>query len=165
MSCPLYRPTVVAALAIAGAFACPSLSAAQQRTLDAKTASQIIDGCAAHAKSKNQSHAIAVYDDGGHPVALLRMDGNSPGVTAFAMQKAEAVAHWRFSTANMANAIKDTPGFANAPMVVTVAGGIPVFSGDGRFLGAVGVSGEAAQDDAACAEAGVKAAGLSSSRK
>jgi uncharacterized protein GlcG (DUF336 family) len=152
-------------VALASILATPSIAMAQQRTLDAKTAMQIIDGCAAHSRAKNQSHAIAVYDDGGHPVAILRMDGNSPGVTAFAMQKAEAVAHWRFSTANMANSIKQTPGFANAPKVVTVAGGIPVFAPDGRFIGAVGVSGEAEQDDAACAEAGVKAAGLSSSRR
>jgi uncharacterized protein GlcG (DUF336 family) len=41
-----------------------------------------------------------------------------------------------------------------------------VFSADGRqFVGAVGVSGEAPLDDTACAEAGVKAAGLLSSRK
>jgi uncharacterized protein GlcG (DUF336 family) len=154
-----------ALLALVSVLALPSSSAAQQRALDAKTAMQIIEGCASHARAKNQSHAIAVYDDGGHPVAVLRMDGNPPGVTAFAMQKAEAVAHWRFSTANMANAVKVTPGFANAPMVVTVPGGVPVFASDGRFIGAVGVSGEAAQDDAACAEAGVKAAGLSSSRR
>ena len=150
--------------ALIGVFLLPSTSVAQQRVLDARTAMQIIDGCTAHARAKNQSHAIAVYDDGGHPVAILRMDGNSPGVTAFAIQKAEAVAHWHFSTANMAASAKQTPGFANAPMVVTVAGGIPVFA-DGRFIGAVGVSGEAEQDDAACAEAGVKAAGLSSSRR
>jgi uncharacterized protein GlcG (DUF336 family) len=94
------------------------------------------------------------------------MDGNPPGVGDFAMQKAAAAAHWRFSTAAMAASVKETPGFANAPLVVTVPGGIPVFSSDGKqFLGAVGVSGEAAQDDAACAEAGVKAAALSSSRR
>jgi uncharacterized protein GlcG (DUF336 family) len=93
------------------------------------------------------------------------MDGNPPGVGDFAMQKAAAVAHWHFSTANMAAAVKETPGFANAPLVVTVPGGVPVFSRDGKqFLGAVGVSGEAPQDDAACAEAGVKAAGLSVTR-
>jgi len=94
------------------------------------------------------------------------MEGNSPGVTEFAMQKAAAVAHWRFATSDMQAAIKETPGFANAPRVVRVAGGIPVFSADGQsFLGAVGVSGEAPQDDAACAEAGVKAAGFSLTRK
>jgi len=138
---------------------------AAQTQLTAAAASQIIDGCAAHAKGKGQSHAIAVYDDGGHPVALLRMDGNPPGITEFAMQKAAAVAAWRFSTADMEAAAKETPGFANAPDVVTVPGGVPVFSSESQFLGAVGVSGEAPLDDAACAEAGIKAAGLLSSRK
>ena len=133
-----------------------------QASIDAKTASKMIDGCVAHSTAKRQSHAIAVYDAGGQPVALLRMDGNSPGVTDFAMQKAAAAAHWRFSTAQMETSAKSTPGFANAPRVVTVPGGVPVYSADGTsFLGAVGVSGEAAQDDAACAEAAVKAAGLS----
>lgn len=141
------------------------LFAAQQQ-LTAEAASRIVDGCAAHARAKGQSHAIAVYDDGGHPVALLRMDGNSPGITEFALQKADAVAHWRFSTAEMAASAKDTPGFADAPHVVTVPGGVPVFSADGQvFLGAVGVSGEAPADDAACAEAGVRASGLSLTRK
>jgi uncharacterized protein GlcG (DUF336 family) len=91
------------------------------------------------------------------------MDGNAPGITEFAMEKATAVALWHFSTANMAAAVKETPGFGNAPHVVAVPGGIPVFSADRKqFVGAVGVSGEAPVDDAACAEAGVKAAGLSS---
>ena len=129
--------------------------------LSAKAASQIIEGCVAHANGKKQSHAIAVYDDGGHPIAILRMDGNPPGATEFAMQKAQAVAHWQFSTAEMMAAAKETPGFASAPRVVTVPGGVPVFSADGkRIVGAVGVSGEAPADDTACAEAGVRSAGL-----
>jgi uncharacterized protein GlcG (DUF336 family) len=137
---------------------------APQVPLSAAAASQVIEGCAAHARAKGQSHAIAVYDAGGHPLALLRMDGNAPGVTEFAMAKADAVARWHFSTAEMAAAARDTPGFANAPHVVMVPGGIPIYSADGKtFIGAIGVSGEAPLDDAACAEAGVKAAGLSSS--
>jgi glc operon protein GlcG len=135
-------------------------------TLTAQTALQIINGCSERAKAKNQSHAIAVYDDGGNLLAFLRMDGNAPGIGEFAMQKGQAVAHWHFSTAQMASSARETPGFADAPNVVTVAGGIPVYSADGgQFIGAVGVSGEAPQDDAACAEAGVKAAGLAVARK
>ena len=137
-----------------------------QAALSHQQALRIIDGCLEHAKAKRQSHAIAVYDRGGQPVALLRMDGNPPGVTDFAMQKAAAVAHWQFSTADMQTAAKETPGFGNAPRVVTVPGGVPVYSSDGKlFIGAVGVSGEAPADDAACAEAGVKAAGLLMKRK
>ena len=144
----------------------PALSAEGQASIDAQTASKMIDGCAAHSRAKGQSHAIAIYDSGGHPIALLRMDGNPAGVMAFSMRKAEAVAHWQFSTAQMETAAKGTPGFANAPNVVTVPGGVPVFSADGRtFIGAVGVSGEAPQDDNACAEAAVKAAGLSLARR
>ena len=144
------------------------LSAASQvlAGVGADAASQIISGCSAHAKARQQSHAIAVYDDGGNLVAALRMEGNAPGIMAFSLQKAEAVANWRLSTADMASAARETAGFATAPHVVTVPGGVPIYSADGKtFLGAVGVSGEAPADDAACAEAGVKSAGLLTARR
>lgn len=142
----------------------PGLAQAVSPTITADGAAKIIDGCVTHAKAKKQSHAIAVSDDGGHLIAFLRMDGNASGIGEFAIQKAEAVASWRFSTAQMGAAAKETPGFSDAPHVVVVPGGIPVFSADGRFIGAVGVSGEAPTDDSACAEAGIKAAGFLSER-
>lgn len=133
--------------------------------LDARAAEAIVHGCATHATGKKQSEAIVVVDTGGHVVAALRMDGNGSGIFDFALAKARAVAAWGFSTAAMAEAAKGTPGFANAPHVVSVAGGIPVYAADGKVrIGAVGASGEAPADDAACAEAGVRAAGLRSAR-
>ena len=133
--------------------------------LDARAAEAIVHGCAAHAIAKKQSEAIVVVDTGGHVVAALRMDGNGSGIFDFALAKAEAAAAWGFSTAQMVENAKGTPGFANAPHVVTVPGGVPVFSADGKVrIGAVGVSGEAPVDDAECAEAGIKAAGLRASR-
>ena len=138
---------------------------AQQVALDARTAQAIVAGCAAHATARKQSHAIAVVDLGGHLVAALRMDGNGSGIMDFSVAKAQAVAAWGFSTAQMEKNAKGTPGFANAPRVVTVPGGVPVWSTDGKTrIGAVGASGEAPADDAACAEAGIAAAGLKSSR-
>jgi glc operon protein GlcG len=132
--------------------------------LGARAAQAIVAGCVAQAMPKMQSHAIAVVDNGGHLVAALRMDGNGSGIFDFALAKAEAAAAWGFSTAQMVESAKSTPGFANAPHVVTVAGGVPVYSADGRArIGAVGVSGEAPEDDAACAEAGVRATGLRTS--
>lgn len=138
--------------------------AASAADITASQASKILEGCAAHAKGRSQSHAIVVVDSGGHVVASLRMDGNSYGIAEFAQKKAEAVAAWRFSTEQMQGAAKQTPGFGDAPHVVVVAGGLPVFTAEGDFIGAVGASGEAPADDAACAEAGIKAAGLASSR-
>jgi uncharacterized protein GlcG (DUF336 family) len=151
-------PLLAAALAAAPAWAQPVM-------LDAREAEAIVHGCATHAIAKKQSEAIAVVDTGGHVVAALRMDGNGSGIFDFALAKARAVAAWGFSTAEMAEAAKGTPGFANAPHVVTVVGGVPVYAADGkRRIGAVGVSGEAPADDAACAEAGIRAAGLRSAR-
>lgn len=133
--------------------------------LSPDAAENIIAGCKNHAQSSKQSHAIAVFDKGGNLIAALRMEGNGPGIMAFSQAKAKAVANWGFSTAQMEEAIKGTPGFANAPHIVTVAGGVPIFTADGRnFIGSVGVSGEAPAVDAACAVAGIEAAGLSADR-
>jgi uncharacterized protein GlcG (DUF336 family) len=129
--------------------------------LDAAAAQAIVSGCVARSTARNQSHAIVVVDTGGHIVAALRMDGNGHGIFDFAAVKARAVAAWGFATAGMQEAARGTAGFADAPHVVTVPGGVPVFAADGRTrLGAVGVSGEAPPDDVACAEAGIAAAGL-----
>jgi glc operon protein GlcG len=138
-------------------------SDARAAALDARAAQAVVAGCAADAAARRQSHAIAVVDAGGRLVAALRMDGNGSGIMDFALAKAEAAAAWGFSTAQMAEGARGTPGFAAAPHVVTVPGGLPIWSPDGRErIGAVGVSGEAPADDAACAQAGIEAAGLRS---
>lgn len=155
-------------LTILAVLAAPAISSAQPPAppvLTAALAEAIVDGCRAHAAAKKQSHAIAVVDSGGHLVAALRMEGNRAGMMAFSIEKAKAVAAWGFATAQMEEAANGTPGFARAPGVVTVAGGVPVFAADGRTLiGAAGASGGAPADDAACAAAGIKAAGLRSER-
>ena len=142
-----------------------SVSAQPAPTLDAKSAQAIVAGCAAHSTAKQQSHAIVVVDLGGNIVAALRMDGNGSGIFDFSLAKAQAAAAWGFSTAQMLESSRGTPGFDRAPKVVIVPGGVPIFSADGKSrVGAVGVSGEAPVDDAACAEAGIASAKLRSSR-
>ena len=140
-------------------------ASAQTAILDTRAAQAIVAGCAAHATAKQQSHSIVVVDLGGHPVAAIRMDRNGSGTFDFDLQNAVAVAAWGFPTSGMEEGAKEVPGFARAPHVVTVAGGVPIWSADGKTrLGGVGASGEAPADDAACAEAGIRAAGLRSSR-
>ena len=133
--------------------------------LDSKAAQAIIAGCVAHAISHRNQQAIVVVDRGGRIVASLRMDRASFGKMDFAEAKAVAAAAWGFDTAGQADGAKDFPGFARAPFVQTVPGGVPVLSADGMALvGGVGVSGAAPAEDAACADAGIRAAGLRSSR-
>ena len=130
--------------------------------LDARAAQAIVAGCLADAHAKHNDQAIAVVDTGGRLIAALRFDGAPFGKMDFAEAKAVAAAAWGFDTAGQADGAKDFPGFARAPFVQTVPGGLPLWSGRTR-LGAVGVSGAAPADDVACAEAGIRAAGLSSS--
>lgn len=157
-----FRPLIPALTA--ASIAMPAFAQAPQR-LGAEAAQAIVAGCVRHSTGRNQSHAIAVVDAGGHLVASLRMDGNGYGIMDFAIAKARASSAWGGPTSGLAEGAREVPGFAAAPHVVTVAGGVPVFSADGRErIGAVGVSGEAPADDAACAEAGIAAAGLRSRR-
>jgi uncharacterized protein GlcG (DUF336 family) len=154
------RRLLIAALLVAAP--APPAAAAQ---LSAAQAQAIVGACATHSASRNQSHAIAVVDVGGQLVAALRMDGNGYGIMDFAISKARAAAAWGFATGRMATAAQETPGFGSAPHVVTVAGGVPIWSADGSDrIGAVGVSGEAPADDQVCAEAGIAAAGLRTAR-
>ena len=156
---------IVRVLALAMLLSATAASAQNGATLDSHAAQAIVAGCAAHATAKQQSHSIVVVDLGGDPVAALRMDRNGSGTFDFALQKAAAVAAWGFPTSGMEEGAKEVPGFARAPHVVTVPGGVPIWSADGKTrLGGVGVSGEAPADDAACAEAGIRSAGLRSGR-
>ncbi|MEO1046367.1 MAG: heme-binding protein [Pseudomonadota bacterium] len=149
-----------------GAFA--SAASAQlmtERGIDAASAQAVMQGCVADATANQQRFSIIVVDSGGHIVTALRMQGARPGNTAFATEKAQASALWGFATSGMERGAQNTPGFAYAPNVVTVAGGVPIFSADGRhLLGAIGVSGGAPVADEACAKAGIAAAGLQSER-
>lgn len=133
--------------------------------LTASAAEKIIAGCKARAADMAQAQAIVVMDPGGATVASLRMDRVRAGAMAFASSKAKAVADWGFATSEMAEGAKSYPGFAFAPSVVTVPGGVPAYSADGRtFVAAIGVSGEDPADDVACARAGIVAAGLKTER-
>jgi glc operon protein GlcG len=157
----IMRTSIAVAALVVGASAQAQI--ATQR-ISADSAQKIIAGCVARDEAARQSHSIAVTDTGGQLVAVLRMDTSSAGATGFAIEKARASALWGFATAGMEEGARGTPGFANAPNVVTVAGGVPVYSADGTArLGAVGASGEAPADDVACAVAGIEAAGLRTS--
>jgi uncharacterized protein GlcG (DUF336 family) len=49
------------------------------------------------------------------------------------------------------------PGLELTPNTATFAGGLPIITGGGARIGAIGVSGASADDDEACAQAGIDA--------
>ncbi len=111
--------------------------------------------------------SVIVLDAGGHPLAFEREDGASPGRYAIAQGKAYgAIMLGMAGTAQMARAeaqayfIQAANGAFGGQMV-PVPGGVLIRDKKGAVLGAVGVTGDTSDNDAAAAQAGVEAAGLS----
>jgi len=110
--------------------------------------------------------SVAVLDAGGHLLAFEREDGASPGRFEIARGKAYgAVMLGMPGSAQMARA--EDQGYFMAAVngayggkVIPVPGGVLVKDETGAVIGAVGVTGDTSDNDAAAALAGIAAAGL-----
>lgn len=109
--------------------------------------------------------SVAVLDAGGHLLAFEREDGASPGRFEIARAKAYgAVMLGLPGSAQMARAegqayFMAAVNGAFGGKVVPVPGGVLVVR-DGAIVGAVGVTGDTSDNDAAAAVAGIEAAGF-----
>lgn len=109
--------------------------------------------------------SVAVLDAGGHLLAFVREDGASPGRFEIAQGKAYgAVMLGMPGSAQMARA--ESQAYFMAAVngafggrVIPVPGGVLVMQGD-AVVGAVGVTGDTSDNDAAVAVAGIAAAGF-----
>lgn len=98
--------------------------------------------------------SIAVVDDGGHPLALERTDDAAPLSAYVAMEKARTAALGRRESKVFEDMINGgRTAFLSAPAVCSLEGAFPVIV-NGRVVGAVGVSGATASEDAKVARAG-----------
>lgn len=123
-------------------------------------------GCVSAAEEKAKelgaSMVIAVVDNSGVPVALVRMDGARPFIVDVALSKAYTPASTGFpSSAAIADMVQ--PGQALFGLHSMTGGKLTVFGGgvmlkdkDGNAVGAIGVSGSSVENDVLCAEAGAK---------
>jgi glc operon protein GlcG len=102
--------------------------------------------------------AIAVVDDGGHPVMLHRLDGTQWSSIDTAVQKARAATAWKRPTRLLEESVANGRfAFLSIDQgMALLQGGLPIEI-DGQVLGAIGVSGVKASDDEAVAQAGVDA--------
>ena len=109
--------------------------------------------------------SVVVLDAGGHVIAFEREDGASPGRFAIAQGKAfGAIMLGMPGSAQMARAEQQAffMGAMNGlfgGQMVPVPGGVLVKDGD-EVIGAVGVTGDTSDNDAAAGMAGIEAAGL-----
>jgi glc operon protein GlcG len=115
---------------------------------------QILAAARAEALNNNWAVTIAIVDDGGHLLSLERLDGCAPIGAYIATEKARTSALGRRESKGYEEMINGgRTAFLSAPLLTSLEGGVPVIV-DGQVIGAVGVSGVKADQDAQVAKAG-----------
>ncbi|MDN3221477.1 heme-binding protein [Pseudomonas nunensis] len=109
------------------------------------------------AQARNWGVAIAVVDDGGHPLGLLRLDGAAPIAGYIATDKARTAALGRRDSKFYEDMINGgRQAFLSAPNLQgMLEGGVAIWH-EGHCVGAVGVSGVKAEQDAEVARLAVE---------
>lgn len=125
-----------------------------------KRAQTVIDKAHAKASQLGIKVTVAVVDEGGHLIALGRMDGAIPLSPQLAEAKAVGAAMFGRDGEALAKMAQDRPGFFSAAdrlvRVPLIPGlGSALIVDDGRTIGAVGVSGGRPDQDLECAQAGL----------
>ncbi|VUZ25199.1 Uncharacterised protein [uncultured Comamonas sp.] len=124
---------------------------------------QIAAAAEAEALKNHWPVTIAIVDDGGHLLWLQRLDGAAAISAHIAPAKAHAAALGRRDTKGYEDMINNgRSAFLSVTPVAPgglLEGGVPIVK-DGQCLGAVGVSGVKAPEDAQVAKAGIAALGL-----
>ena len=132
-----------------------------KHVLQASDVKSIAAAAEAEALKNNWAVTIAIVDDGGHLLALQRLDGAAPISSHIAPAKAHTAALGQRETKVYEDIINNGRyAFLTAPEVKgMLEGGVPIMK-DGQCLGAVGVSGVKSNEDAQVAKAGIAALGL-----
>jgi uncharacterized protein GlcG (DUF336 family) len=116
-------------------------------TLDA--AKKIAAAAEAFAVSKQYTVVVAIVDTGGNLVMLTKMDNTQLGSIEVAIGKAKTANNFKRPT----KAFEDVVAGGGMGLkvlglnVVPVEGGEPIFSADGKIIGAIGVSGMTSAQD------------------
>jgi glc operon protein GlcG len=121
---------------------------------------QIAQAARAEAQRNEWNVTIAIVDEGGHPLSLLRLDGCPPVSAYIAMEKARTAALGRRESKAYEDIIKGgrTAFLSVSALSGLLEGGVPILI-DGHCIGAVGVSGVKSQEDAQVAKAAIAALG------
>ncbi|MET0844917.1 MAG: heme-binding protein [Pseudomonas sp.] len=118
--------------------------------------SQILSAARSEAQSNQWAVTIVIVDDGGHPLALERLDGCAPIGAYIATEKARTSALGRRESKGYEEMVNGgRHAFLSAPLLTSLEGGVPIIV-DGQVIGAVGVSGVKAEQDAQVAKAGAQ---------
>jgi glc operon protein GlcG len=112
----------------------------------------------AEARKNSWNVCIAILDDGGHLLHVVRMDGATPANAEIAVMKASTAALTRRSSKMWEDRVAGGRMVMLKMPVLPVQGGLPIIV-EGVCVGAVGVSGVQSHEDEVVAKAGIDALG------
>ncbi len=160
-------PTSLIALMAVAALALGTEAQAleQKPILTLDMAKTMADGCeAARAKAGWPALNIAIFDDGGNLKLFRRQENAFLGSIQISQMKGHSSAMFPFSTRVLGElsfgkdgAAPPVPGIAFIPGIASFSGGLPIMTGDGHQIGAIGISGASSDEDELCAKAGIEA--------
>jgi len=135
----------------------------EQRVITAEAAVAALQGAVAHAQALGIRVNVAVAEPSGVLAGFLRMPGAFVHSVEIAIDKARTAAGFGFPTSGWGAVVGDDEllrlGLSQRPGLVMFGGGLPIVEA-GQRIGGIGVSGGSAEQDEACAAAGLQALGL-----
>lgn len=122
-------------------------------------AKKVMAAAEAKANAEKWPVAITIVDGGGHLVMFQRLENTQYGSIEISHGKAKTAALFRRPTKVFEESLEK--GGVNlrvlkAPQILPLEGGLPIIH-DGKVIGAIGVSGVQAPQDAAVGAAGIEA--------
>jgi uncharacterized protein GlcG (DUF336 family) len=133
------------------------MSSSNKKQLDLETARRITAACEAKAREQGWRMTIAISELGGELLQYTRMDGAMPISFVLSRAKASTSARLPLSTRQVRELAAKVGGLERVEGVTTVAGGVPVVTPSGDWIGGIGVSGDSEDNDEICARAGLDA--------
>lgn len=126
----------------------------QKYLLTLDLAKTIVAAAEAKANEMGWTVAISILDDGGHLILFHRIDGTQFGSCEISMLKARTAISLKRPSKKIEEAVANgKTGFLSVSGVVPLEGGLPLIYKD-QYIGAIGVSGMASDQDGIIAQAG-----------
>ena len=124
-------------------------------------AEQILSAAKAKAQEIKVNMNIAIVDSGANLVAFSRMDGAWLGSADIAQKKAKTSIWFTMDTSVLTPLVQPGESLYNIEHsnggLITFGGGVVLKNSAGEFIGAIGVSGGAVDQDIVVAKAGAEA--------
>lgn len=121
--------------------------------ISADTAMALLQRGVAESTRRGHKMAIAIVEPSGELVAFIRMDDAPYSSIRLSQQKARTSARLRIATATLEQRVLGGRSvLLSSDEVLAIGGGVPIVV-DGKVVGAIGMSGGTAAEDAATVDA------------